>query len=210
MYIGILAAANPKHRRLLQRRLERPEDIIANAKENREQLIAGFVTDRPDLPDAGERMGSAVENAEMSVEKLSKNPELYVPLTTFHLGLQKGREEILDRKWVLMTTEEPNFFIISDHPVIALPPTDDPSEWVNEYWSLTLILPISPHKALQLIERDSPGDEVAKIGAQGVALANKYSMVFAERQVYSHTTSEEIRRAFASTKKEDSDRFFID
>lgn len=210
LYIGILAAANPKHRRLLQRLLERPEEIIAYAKEHREQLSAGFVTDRPDLPNAGERMGKAVDNAETSVEELSQNPELYVPLTTFHLGLQKGREEIFDRKWVLMTTEEPSFFIISDHPVIALPPTDDPSEWVNEYWSLPLVLPISPYKALLLVERDSPADEVVKIDAQTVARVNKYSMVFAEEQVYSHATSEDTRRAFASTKKEDSDRFFID
>jgi hypothetical protein len=35
-------------------------------------------------------------------------------------------------------------------------------------------------------------------------------MGFAESEVYSHTTSEEIRRAFERTKKDDSDRFFID
>jgi hypothetical protein len=42
----------------------------------------------------------------------------------------------------------------------------------------------------------------------------KFQYLFAngenKEEVYSHTRSEDIRRAFASTKKEDSDRFFTD
>ena len=109
----------------------------------------------------------------------------------------------------MATTYGPSFFVVSDHPVIAIPPTDNPSEWVDKYWNLHLALPISPYKALHLVGRDSPVAEVVRIDAQGVARVNKYSMVFAEDEIYSHTTSEGIRKAFASTKKEDSDRFFI-
>lgn len=207
-YIGILASANPKNRRLFQILLERPEEIVAFMQENRERIIDGFVTARPDLPNAREDMGNYIDNAEKSVEALNENPKLLFAFTSFHNGSTRA-EELLERKWVLTTTDAPNFFVVSDHPVIAIPPTDNPSEWVDKYWNLPLALPISPYKALHLIGRDSPVAEVVKIDAQGVARVNKYSMVFAEDEIYSHSTSEEVRKAFASTKKDDSDRFFI-
>lgn len=121
-YIGILAAANPKNRRLLKCLLDKPQEIVTFVKENRERLIERSVAERPDIPNEREDMARYLDNPEKIVEELRENPKLHIALTSFRNADERA-EEVLKRKWVLATTDAPSFFIVSDHPVFAVPQT---------------------------------------------------------------------------------------
>jgi hypothetical protein len=208
-YIGILAAANPRSRRVQGARVEKTEDIVESIKSNRDKLIDGFIKEYPELPDARERIENYIDNAEASAKGLKDDSANLSALSAFHIGIEKAKD-LFYRKWELVTTAEPNYFILSDHPVIAPPPSDVAKEWEKEdYWELPFVLPLTPYIALHLIRRDEP-DEVKQLSHDYVALVNKYSMIFAEDEVYSHTNSDKMKDAFGKTQKGQGDKFFID
>jgi hypothetical protein len=165
----------------------------------REEIIEGYAGKHPDWPDARERMIKALDDPEASYKDLNTEPKTTFGPTSFHLAYEFV-EPLIGRQWQLAIAEGSKDFIIADHPVVALPPTDYSGDWEDSYFDCTQVLPISPSRCLQIIESGRP-DEVVRVGAESVDLVNKYSMFFAENEVYSPRESEEIVRAFSNTDK---------
>lgn len=198
-YVAILIFANPREREQQKVLLANKAGLFDHLATNRNESIEGYVLKHPELSDARERITKALDDPQASYKDLNTEPKTTFGLTSFHRAYEFA-EPLMGRQWQLLIAEGSNCFIIADHPVVALPRTDHSGDWEDNYFDCPLVLPISPSRCLQIIESGRP-DEVVRVGAEFVDLVNKYSMFFAEKEVYSHRESEETARAFSNTDK---------
>jgi hypothetical protein len=205
-YVAVLIFANPRGRKQQRVLLANKDEFLEHTARDREELIEGYVRKHPEWPDARERITKALDDPEASYKELTTEPKTTIALTPFELAYEFA-EKLIKRQWQLVIADGSKSFIIADHPVVALPPTDYSGDWEDNYFACPQVLPISPTRCLQVIESARP-DEVMRVGADAVDLVNKYSMFFAENEVYSHRESGEIARAFSSTDEAASKKAF--
>ena len=128
----------------------------------RKEITEGFVRKHTELPNARERITKYLDDPEASYKELNTEPKTTFALTSFELA-NEFAEKLIKRQWQLVIADGSKSFIIADHPVVALPPTDYSGDWEDNYFACPQVLPISPTRCLQAIESGRP-DEVMRVG----------------------------------------------
>lgn len=94
-------------------------------------------------------------------------------------------------------------FITSDNPIVLLPPKGHhPADGLG-FLDASILLPISPKRALLLRNRKAVS-EVIQIGREKVDFYNSYVNWFALNEVYSNIMSHDIEKAFNETPESGS------
>lgn len=105
------------------------------------------------------------------------------------------------KEWHILDNQTSRLFITSDNPVVMMRPRSLPRFYGLGIANSHIVLPISPNKALLLLNKTKPSTDakVISVDKKFVTSLNRHTMFYAHRFIFSNFVSKDIEKEFNMT-----------
>ncbi|HEY0323458.1 MAG TPA: DUF4238 domain-containing protein [Pyrinomonadaceae bacterium] len=119
------------------------------------------------------------------------------------LFAQTAAPMLLNKHWVLLNVHSTRSLVASDNPVAILPPENHPPQMGYGVENGLIYLPISPKRALLLMNRKAP-KSMTDITRASVIECNQWMALNAHKSIFSDSYSQENQDALDKAKEGDN------
>ncbi len=113
-------------------------------------------------------------------------------------------EDIFRKNLHILETKDPNYFFLSDNPVLIINIKNNKMEWPTGWDlksdSIIIFLPISPKRCIFFCNRIRRDSRIERENNDFVKLVNFGLMFYAQKFLYSHVETDTLQKEFNTTK----------